>query len=63
MSYQEEITDIPSDMISLARQIIRDCHAPGRYIIFLDIPHYPNQPKTAVIAKQEIIRAVDMKRP
>lgn len=54
--------DLPREMVSLARQIVRDCSAPGRYIIFLDIPTYPNQPKTAVIAKQETIRLMEMKR-
>lgn len=55
--------DLPQDIISLARQIVRDCVSPGRYAIFLDVPHYPSQPKTALIVKQETIRMIEMKRP
>ena len=56
------LTDLPQDMISLARQIVRDCSRPGRYIIFLDVPQHPKQMRTAVIAKHELITTMEMKR-
>ncbi len=53
--------DLPRYMISLARQIIRDCHSPGHYIVLLDIPPSSNQPQMATIIRQETIRVVDFK--
>ena len=52
--------DLPHYMVNLARRIVRDCHAPGQYVILLDVPHYAGAPKTAVIAKQETIRTLQL---
>lgn len=55
--------DLPHDLIRLARRIARDCKAPGTYTITLTVPPYKSRARTAVIARVETIRALELERP
>jgi hypothetical protein len=48
--------DLPDWLISLARQIARDCAHPGTYTITLDVPHQKRAPRIIQIDKTEAIR-------
>lgn len=53
-----EPTDLPPALLSLFRQVARDCRAPGTYTICLTIPHYPASEMEATISRLETIRIV-----
>lgn len=48
--------DLPPALVSLVRQIARDCAAPGIYIITLEVPPHKRHPRKAEISRVERIR-------
>lgn len=54
--------DLPPSLISLVRQIARDCAAPGRYTITLEVPPHRGRPRTAVISRLERIRILEIRQ-
>lgn len=51
--------DLPDWMISLSRQLIRDCRAPGDYTISFTIDDHRHRIHTAVISRVEKIRVME----
>ena len=58
----EQQGDLPAWLVSLARQLARDCGSPGRYQIEFSVPHYPGEDVDVLIAKLEIVRKYRSKR-
>jgi hypothetical protein len=54
--------DLPPALVSLVRQIARDCAAPGRYTITLEVPDHKRRPRTAEISRVERIRILEIKQ-
>jgi hypothetical protein len=48
--------DLPPWLLSLARQIARDCSRAGTYTITLEVPHHKRSPRIIRIDKVEAIR-------
>jgi hypothetical protein len=53
--------DLPPALVSLVRQIARDCAAPGVYLITLEVPHHKRGARTAEISRLERIRILELK--
>ena len=53
--------DLPPWLLSLARQIARDCGRPGTYLITLEVPHYKRAPRIIQIDKTEAITRMEIK--
>jgi hypothetical protein len=53
--------DLPPALVSLVRQIARDCAAPGRYAILLEVPNHKGRPGTAEISRLERIRILEIR--
>ncbi len=51
--------DLPDWTISLSRQLIRDCRAPGDYTISFTIDDHRHRIHTAVISRVEKIRVME----
>lgn len=52
--------DLPPSLVSLVRQIARDCAAPGRYTIVLEVPDHKGRPGLAEISRLERIRVLEI---
>ena len=63
MSYQEEThhpTDIPPELLTLARHIARSCRTPGTYTLTFTVSPHKARIATAQITKQETIRTLTL---
>lgn len=62
MSHSEDnhpsYNDIPPELLSIARSIMRDCRAPGTYAVTLTISPHKAQISAASITKLEQIRDI-----
>ncbi len=61
MSYQEEITDIPPELLSIARSIARECRNPGSYSLNFTVSNYKLRIQDARIVKLERIQNIQLK--
>lgn len=53
--------DLPPWLLSLARQMARDCSRPGTYTITLVVPDHNRAPRIIKIDKTEAIRRMEIK--
>lgn len=53
-------TDLPPWLVSLARQIARDCSRPGTYTITVVVPDHKRAPRIIKIDKTEAIRQMEI---
>ena len=55
----EKIRDLPEWAIALMRVMVRDCRAPGRYMIEVEVPQHPKNGRSIEISRVETIRRLD----
>ncbi len=56
-------TDLPDEIITLARALMRKCRTPGRYTVEFTITSHKFKIDTAVIAKIEPLHIINPKKP
>jgi|GEM_PF-2351336 len=54
--------DLPPDIMSLARMIVRECRAPGQYAINLTVSPYRSEPLQVEILTVSTVRTAELTR-
>jgi len=58
MSSTELLNDLPEEVVSLARMLVRTCRTPGEYTIQFTVSDHKLRVTTAVIARVEKLRVL-----